>query len=129
MLNNVLEYLEHTVERIPQKAAYADDRTSLTFQEVYDQSRAIGTYLNNQGIYKQPVVVFMEKTPKAIAAFFGVVYGGCFYVPLDQEMPRFRIELILQSLNPKAIICDDRTKELVETFEFAGSLVLYDDII
>jgi D-alanine--poly(phosphoribitol) ligase subunit 1 len=129
MQNNVLEYLEHTVKRVPDKVAYANDKMGITFQEVYDQGRAIGTFLSKQGIYKQPVVVFMKKHPKAIVAFFGVIYGGDFYVPIDEEMPRFRIELILKNLMPKAIICDEATKKVMETFEYDGEIYLYDEII
>lgn len=129
MQNNVLDYLENTVKRVPNKIAYANDQTGITFEEVYNQGRAIGTFLHKQGIYKQPVVVFMNKHPRAIVAFFGVVYGGNFYVPIDEEMPRFRIELILKNLNPKAIICDENTKKIVETFEYNEEIYLYDDII
>ncbi len=129
MQNNVLEYLESTVKRVPNKIAFANDQMGITFKEVYDQGRSIGTFLNKQGIYKQPVVVFMKKHPKAIVAFFGVIYGGNFYVPIDEEMPRFRIELILKNLNPRAIICDDTTKKVVETFEYKGAIYLYDDIL
>jgi amino acid adenylation domain-containing protein len=126
---NVLEYLESTVKRVPDKIAYADDKMGITFQEVYNQGKAVGTFLNKQGIYKQPVVVFMSKSPKAVVAFFGVVYGGNFYVPIDEEMPRFRIELIIKSLKPQAVICDDATKAVVETFEYSGKVYLYDDIV
>ncbi|MGB4499966.1 MAG: AMP-binding protein [Natronincolaceae bacterium] len=129
MQNNVLEYLEHTVKRLPNKIAYANEETGITFREVYDQGKAIGTFLNKQGHYKQPIVVFMARHPKAIVAFFGTVYGGNFYVPVDEEMPRFRIGLILKNLNPKAIICDETTEEIVETFDYNGKIYLYDDII
>lgn len=128
MQTNVLEYLEHTVTRVPDKVAYANEKMGITFQDVYHEARAIGTFLNKQNIYKEPVVVFMNKHPKAITAFFGVLYGGNFYVPIDEEMPRFRIELILKNLNPKAIICDEGTKKIVETFEYNGAVYLYDDI-
>ena len=43
---NVLEYLEHTVVRLPDKIAYANEEMGLTFGEVYHDSRAIGSYLN-----------------------------------------------------------------------------------
>src|SRR5690554_4059113 len=100
---NILEYLENTVEQFPNKISYADEQVAITFKEVFDQGRAIGTFLNQKNIYKQPVVVFMEKSPMAIVAFFGTVFGGNYYVPIDEEMPRFRIELILKNLNPRAI--------------------------
>ena len=73
---NVLEYLEHTVKRLPDKVAYSNESEGLTFAEVYHDSRAIGSYLNSKGYYGEPVVVFMKKHPKAIAAFYGCVYGG-----------------------------------------------------
>ena len=79
--------------------------------------------MNRQGVYKEPVVVFMNRHPKAIVAFYGVVYGGNFYVPIDEEMPRFRIELILKNLNPRAIICDETTRNIVETFQYDGEYI------
>lgn len=129
MLNNVLEYLEHTVKLLPNKTAYANEQVNITFQEVSDQGRAIGTFLHSKEIYKQPVVVFMDKEPKTIVAFYGVVYGGNYYVPIDKEMPLYRIEMIIKNLNPKAIICDDRSKEIVKSLEYSGEVYEYDDII
>jgi D-alanine--poly(phosphoribitol) ligase subunit 1 len=129
MQYNVLEYLERTVKTFPEKKAYANDRESITFREVYKQARAIGTFLSRKGIYKQPVVVFMDKHPRAVVAFFGVVYGGNFYVPMEEEMPRFRIELILKKLEPRAVICDQASKKVMDTFNFGGEVFLYDDMV
>lgn len=126
---NVLEYLEQTVHRVPNKIAFANEEMGITFSEVYEQSRAIGTYLYEHGIYKQPVVVFMKRHPKAIVAFFGVVYGGNFYVPIDEEMPRHRIELIIENVKPNAIICDEMTQEELKAYNYEGQVLLYDDII
>ena len=128
MQTNVLEYLESTVTRVPDKIAFANEDTGLSFQQVYNQSRAIGSFLHREGFYKKPVVVFMKKHPKTIVAFFGTIYAGCYYVPLDEEMPRHRIELIFQTLNPGAIICDDTTRPLVDEFDYNGKIYLYDDI-
>lgn len=129
MQNNVLEYLENIVNEVPDKIAYADENFGATFSEVYNNSRAIGTYLHKQGHYKEPVVVFMGKHPDAIITFYGVVYAGCFYVPIDEEMPRHRLELIFQSLKPKAVICDRDTIKTIETFDYKDKVYLYDDIV
>ena len=110
MQTNVLEYLEKTVVRLPDKLAFANENEGLTFKQVYDQSRAIGSFLYNKGFYNKPIVVFMKKHPNTIAAFFGTIYSGNYYVPLDEEMPTHRIELIFKTLNPKALICDDQFK-------------------
>lgn len=69
-ITNVLEYLENTVKRVPDKTAYANENMEMTFGEVYHDSRAIGSYLANNNYYKEPVVVFMKKHPHAITAFY-----------------------------------------------------------
>jgi D-alanine--poly(phosphoribitol) ligase subunit 1 len=126
---NILEYLDNIVKIFPERIAYANEATELSFQTVYNNARAIGSFLHNEGKYKEPVVVFMKKHPDMINAFLGVVYGGCFYVPIDEEMPKHRIELIFQSLNPRAVICDDTTIESVKNFKFDGAVYRYGDII
>ena len=125
---NVLEYLEKTVLRVPEKLAFADDKDGLNFSQVYHDSRAIGSYLASKGYYNEPVVVFMRKHPKCIPAFFGCVYGGCYYVPIDEEMPRFRIELIFDNLKPRVMICDENTVEMAKTFDFTGETLIYNEV-
>ena len=128
MQNNILEYLEHTVTRVPDKVAFANETEGLTFKESYDQARAIGSFLHRQGFYKQPVVVFMKKHPKTIAAFFGAIYAGCYYVPLDEEMPRHRIELIFKTLEPGAMVCDETTEPMAKEMAYTGSIYRYEEM-
>lgn len=128
MQKNVIEYLNHIVTVKPEKTAFADDRDALTFEEVYGQSRGIGTYLHNRGIYKEPVVVFMNRHPKEVTAFYGVVTGGDFYVPIDEEMPAGRIRLILDTVKTRLIICDQATAPIARELGYDGEIALYDDI-
>lgn len=128
MQNHVLDYLNHIVSVKPDKTAFADDTQALSFRQVYEQSRAVGTYIHQKGIYKKPVVVFMRKRPKEIAAFFGIITAGDFYVPIDEEMPASRIRLILENVKAEMLICDGETAELAKQLAFDGEIVLYDDI-
>lgn len=130
MQRNILEYLEHTVKRVPDKTAFANGEMGMSFREVYDTSRSIGTCLIEKGYAKEPIVIYMKKHPHMITAFWGVVYSGCFYVPMDEEMPAFRIELIFQNLKPRAVICDESTRGLIDSFQdFEGEILLYDEMI
>lgn len=128
---NVMEYLDKTVKVCPDKVAFANEDPSndLTFGELYKRSRSIGSLLSSEGYYNEPVVVFMKKHPNAISAFFGCVYGGCYYVPIDEEMPKFRTELIIQTLKPRIMICDEDTVEVAKEMNFEGRIVLYSDAI
>lgn len=129
-IHNVLTYLRQIVVRKPEKTAYSDGEVSLSFREVYDRACRIGTFLHNHAIYKRPVVVFMRKSPEEVSAFFGIISGGCFYVPIDEEMPKDRIQLILNNVQSPLIICDDNTVAVAKSFEIADSnIVLYDELL
>jgi len=128
MQTNILEYLEYTVTRVPDKVAFANEHMGITFRETYDQARAVGSFLHSEGFYRQPVVVFMKKHPTTLVSFFGTIYSGNYYVPLDDEMPRHRIDLILRTLNPAAMICDEDTAQLVKEFAYSGKTYIYDAI-
>lgn len=126
---NVLEYLDKTAAACPDKTAFADDNTALTFREFYDGARSVGSFLYARGQYKKPVVVFMQKSPQAVLAFFGVIAAGCYYVPIDEEMPAQRISLIFGQLEPEAVICDAASKDKLSGYGFSGEALLYDDIV
>lgn len=128
MQNHVLDYLDETVKRVPDKIAFANEADAVSFRQVYDRHRGVASFLASRGIYREPVVVFMNKHPNTIVAFFGVIAAGDFYVPIDEEMPRARIDLILENLKPRAVICDDKTKEIAETFHFEGEIYLYEEM-
>lgn len=128
MENHVLAYLDETVKRVPEKIAFANEQEAYTFEDVYRQSRSVGTYIHQTGWYRKPVVVFMDKHPKTVMAFLGVIAAGCFYVPIDEEMPRTRIDLILENCRADLIICDRHTREKAEEFHFSGRICLYDEM-
>ena len=130
MHNNVLNYLEELVTKKPDKLAYSDGTTGLTFKEVHTQARAIGSYLASKNIIHKPVIIYMAKSPKEIAAFFGTVYAGSYYVPIDEEMPKERIRLILDNVKSPLIICDETTAESAKEIRMDGQeICLYDDLI
>ena len=123
MRRTVLDYLDNTASRLPEKVSFRDEKTALTFGQLALQARAAGSVLLNEGIAKEPVAVYMSKTPQQIAAFMAALEAGCFYVPIDDEMPQMRIRLIFENLKPRAVICDESTKANAE--ELAGDASIY----
>ena len=82
--------------------AFCGEKSCLTFRQLDTSIDRIGTYILRQGIKRSPIVVYMEKSPEEVAAFFGIIRAGSYYVPIDAEMPSVRIQLILE--NVKAIV-------------------------
>lgn len=125
---NILEYLDNIVEQKPDKIAFGDEVETYSFQRVFRECESVGTALAKEGVYKEPVVVYMQKRSRAIVAFYGVVAAGCYYVPLDDELPDYRVELIFSQLTSKVVICDEVTAPLLEKMGYQGKALLYDDI-
>lgn len=127
MRKNILQYLENTIKTCPNKIAYMDPDTSLTFEQTYNCSRAVASAILAEGFTKEPVVVFMKKCPEQIAAFYAAIYAGCPYVPIDEEMPKMRIERIFETLQPRVMICDDTTEKLAQDLGFKGQIFMWND--
>lgn len=112
-MKNILEYLEATASKYPDKTAFSDGESSLSFGELLSLSQIGGTNLIKRAAHTKgkPVAVFMKKCPETIAAFFAVTYAGCCYVPLEMGLPMHRVRRILGKIDPEIIICDDSSAE------------------
>lgn len=128
MKRHVLEYLDEIVKKVPDKVAFAGEEGSYTFLETDQTSRRIGTFLCKQGLHRKPVVVFMKKSVEMIVTFFGVLQSGCFYVPVDAEMPEARIHLILENCSPEVVICDVGTETVAGRLGFEGRIFTYQEM-
>ena len=128
MQTNILEYLEATAPRLPDKIAYSDGTDDLTFAELSHHAKALGSALAQRGYYRRPLAVLMKKHPNTVAAFYGCVYAGCFYVPLDIEMPTSRIELILENAKPAAIITDQKGSAIAKSLNFGGEVLSAEEL-
>ncbi len=128
MMRTVLDYLDNTASRLPDKVSFRDEKSALTFAELKDQALSGGSVLLNEGITREPVAVYMSKTPAEIAAFMAVLEAGSFYVPIDDEMPQMRIRLIFENLSPRAVICDESTKESAKELAGDAKIFVWDEI-
>ncbi len=129
MAAHVIDYLKASGEAYPEKVAFADQKNSFTFRKAEETARRIGSAIMNQGIVRQPVAVYMEKTVESIVSFLGVVCSGNFYCPLDTRMPAERVNTILSVLKPAVILTDQAHKESAQQFAFEGHVLLYEEAI
>ena len=127
-ITNVLEYLERSAARFPDKPAYIDAQSSYTFSELERAARAVGSALCGVVQKGRPVAVYMEKSVQQIAAFFGAVYAGAFYAPIDVDMPAQRVKLILDTLETEAVISDSRNEQRIRDMNFTGTIYVFDQI-
>lgn len=130
MTVNILEYLEKSTLKSPEKIAFADEFTNLSYQQTLDLSKKIGTFLATKTQEKnRPFVVFLPKSVSSITAFFGIVYSGNFYVPLDTDLPLARLSAILSILDPSGIIADENTSLKIKELNNHCSIYIYNEML
>lgn len=108
MLKSVLDYLERSEYRFPDKTAVADEKGSITYAQLADGTRRVGTYFADRSLPRNAVVVvLMDKVKEALTAFWGVTYAGGIYAPMDCHAPVNRLQLILEVLKPAYVLTDE----------------------
>ena len=108
MITNVLEYLENSAVKYPEKTAFADPASHCSYQEALQASRSIGSALLPFGQRRRPAAVLIDRDVCSVLAFFGIVFSGNFYVPVDPKLPAERIRQILKTLEPFCILGSEK---------------------
>ncbi len=112
-MNSILDWLESTAGKYPEKQAYIDREKHVTFGEVLLKARAVGTYLIKQNIGDGPVAVSLKRSVDTIIVFIGVVYSGHAYAPIDPDIPADRRDKILKRLRPSYTINESMVSEVL----------------
>ncbi len=115
-MKNILELLERAARVDEGKTAYADEENALTYGELMDKAKAVGSALLRVGRNK-PIAVMVKRGAANLKAFLGVVYSGNFYVVIDEQMPTERIHTIIDTLNPAAFVVDGACLEKARGME------------
>ena len=114
MKRSVLDYLENTAERCPERLAW-DTSAPFTFGQWWDAAQRIASSLSSRCARNTPVAVLMNpRSAECVKVFFGVWAAGCFYAPLDPMLPPERLKLIMQNLQPTAIVYDEESRAKAE---------------
>lgn len=132
MQRNVLDYLEWSAERNPHKTAFADEDLSVSYEEVVSNAKRFASGLKSVvgECVRRPVVVLVDRDVKSVICFFGVVYSGNFYVPInDQDIPLERIHNMIERVNPVAIVCHEKSKQCGLEIGTDVPLLEYEELI
>lgn len=127
-MNNVLDYLKKQAEHNPSKTAFADEKVSVTFKELHDISKVIGTNLAKRNCARKPVPIMMDKNVPTIEIMMGIVQAGGFYVILDPTQPTLRLNQIISTLEPEILITNKNYTNQASSLSFSGDILLADEL-
>ena len=99
---NVLEYLEASASRVPDKVAFSDEAEAFTFAQLQSAAKSMGTALAQRSARKKCAGGGAGQPPGLpIWPPVSVLYmREIFYVPLDSQMPLPRAAFHSGTLSP-----------------------------
>ena len=107
MIKNIVEYLDNTASIFPDKTAFVHDNISVTFAQLQNISKRIGSAIIKSGRFGNPIAIAMKNKVHSVIGFMASAYSGNFYVPIDTEMPQARLKKIIESLSCDMVLIDD----------------------
>lgn len=110
-MKNVLEWLENKTEQEKKRIAFIDPKDEISFGELEQKAKCIGTYISYMCDVRSAVGFYMEKNIDAVCGMLGAVYGGCLYSFLDTRQPESRMHQIISVLQPALILTDEEHLE------------------
>ena len=130
MINNILDYLEQTARRFPEKVALADDKLALSFRQWEQQAESIGTAIVEvtDCSIRRAVLVFVDRRIEGLVGAMGAVESGNFYVPIDCKMPYERVRLIVDVCQPiAAVVTTEADLRTLEYIKFSEPILHYNE--
>lgn len=127
MKANVTYWLDKSAETFPEKPAFVDVEKTLSFRQLQRQAKALATQMIDRGMFKKPVVIYMEKGVDVLVSFMGAAYSCNFYSPIDVDMPASRVNKILEVLEPALVITTASLKETFAGYAYQGDFLLFEE--
>ncbi|MYL39030.1 long-chain-fatty-acid--CoA ligase [Halobacillus litoralis] len=102
------DYLRDTAQDYGEKKALYFMGKELSYKEVYDQSLAVASYLQQLGVEKgDRVSIMLPNCPQSVVAYYGVLLAGGIVVQTNPLYMERELEYQMKDSGAKVIICLD----------------------
>jgi len=132
MMYNILDMLDRSAERYPDRIAFGDPDGEVAFAQLREQAAVIGTALAaklHDAAVCRPVGFYLEKSCLAMAGMLGAVAARGFYSVLDPRQPQARTEKILETLRPAVLLTDDIHYDKAKELQYDGEVCRIGDLL
>ena len=129
MITSVLNWLETSAKQYFNKTIFTDSQQSISFSEFNRLTKSIGSYLAAFVDPGSPVIVMSGRHLFTPACFLGIVRAGCFYAPMDAEMPLARLNQIINVIKAEYMLVDKKHLDIAQNLDFNGKIIVVEDII
>ena len=101
--------LDEILEKLKSKGknkAYTVGNKSYSYEELYKFICNIYQFILSNNKEKKPIILYGHKEVYMKAVFLACSFAGITYVPIDESIPKERVDLIINQVEPYCIIGD-----------------------
>ena len=126
---SINEVLLKTTKKYPNKIIFEEKDRNITYSNFYKDCSCIATKIISENLTKTNVALFIDKTINCLEAMFACSLSNACYTIIDTNSPKDRIESILNTLKPSAIITDKKNETKYKELGFKVKTYLLEDLL
>ncbi|MEO4052783.1 amino acid adenylation domain-containing protein [Solibacillus sp. CAU 1738] len=117
----IQQLFEEQVRVVPNDVAVVCKDVKLTYDELNKKANQVALFLRENGVKSDSVVgIYVDRSVQMIIGIMGILKSGGAYLPIDTNLPKSRIEYMLQDSGVEFLIT---TKELEDDLMFRGNII------
>lgn len=129
MASQVFDWIRRSAASYGSRIVYTDTERSVSFEELERYSAAVATWVAQHSAIERPVAVMTSRGAFTPACYMGVARAGCFYAPIDVDVPQKRLEQIMSVAEPAIVIVDKEHLSKAEAVAGDCEIALMEDLL
>jgi polyketide synthase PksJ len=128
--NNLLihQLVEREAEIEPEKIAITFDGVEISYYELNKRANQLANFLIKNGVvHNSKVALCIDISVDMIISLIAILKTGSCYIPLDSEIPKERLDFIINDCNPSFIIINDKKIETIDSNK--SKIINIDEVI
>lgn len=107
--HSIVDRFEEQVKKHSKRLAIKDGSREWTYDALNQKANQIArAILEKVGESQGPAAFLLQRGAVEVAAIFGILKAGKFYVPLDASYPPARLTEILEDIRPQILLTDNQ---------------------
>lgn len=103
-MKNILEHLYRNYLDKPNNIAFVDSEKEITYNDLFLDVLDKATHLVDLGYNREPIIVKVNRKIETIVSFFAILLSGNYYIPVDEDIPNYKLEQIIRISGCKSFI-------------------------
>lgn len=103
---NFIDSFSSNVIKYPEKIAFKDKDSEITFRELYNRSTKIARRLIHEEYDQQVIGVATDRTVDSMVAILGILMSNNIYLPIDLSFPKQRLNQMIGISEAKLLVTD-----------------------